>query len=59
VSDAPRPLFEFRRLSATPPSSTPYAVGRHQRFLVGSVADAGGDSPITVLLNWQQQAASR
>ena len=59
VSDAPRPLFELRRLEAMPQSSTPYAVGGHHRFLVGSVVDAGGDSPITVVLNWERQAVSR
>jgi Tol biopolymer transport system component/DNA-binding winged helix-turn-helix (wHTH) protein len=51
--DAPRPLFELRRLAPAPSWPTPYAVSADgQRFLVGSVVDEGGGSPITIVLNW-------
>jgi hypothetical protein len=51
--DAPRPLFELRRLAPVPSWPTPYAVSADgQRFLVGSVVDEGGGSPITIVLNW-------
>jgi len=53
TTDAPQPLFELRRLTQVQQWGTPYAVSTsNQRFLVGSVVDEGGDSPITVVLNW-------
>jgi eukaryotic-like serine/threonine-protein kinase len=52
-ASAPRPLFELRRLQPNPQWPTPYAVSSdRQRFLIGAVVDEGGDSPMSVVLNW-------
>jgi Tol biopolymer transport system component/DNA-binding winged helix-turn-helix (wHTH) protein len=52
-ADAPRPLFELRRLVPNPQWSTPYGVSRDsQRFLIGATLDEGGDSRLGVVLNW-------
>lgn len=52
-ADAPRSLFELRRLEQNPQWPTPYAVSHdRQRFLIGATLDEGGDGPIGVVLNW-------
>jgi Tol biopolymer transport system component len=59
-ASAPRPLFELRRLQPNPQWPTPYAVSSdRQRILIGAVVDEGGDSPMSVVLNWTRLLASR
>ena len=52
-ADAPRSLFELRRLEPLPKWPTPYAAAADgQRFLIGAVTDEGSGSPIGIVLNW-------
>ena len=55
TADAPRSLFELRRLTAQPLNPTPFtAAGDGQRFLIGTVVDEGSDAPIHLVLNWRK-----